>query len=78
MMALQGADYAARCNATNLGILAARFKVDSAKVAAEKIKARGWMITRPLSESATLGLGSAKLFSIKTPDGAIIQFYSEV
>ncbi|KRP17959.1 MAG: hypothetical protein NWS22_01860 [Porticoccaceae bacterium] len=76
MMGLDGADYSARCTAPNLGILAVRFRVDSAKVAADKIQARGWKISEPLMKVTIKGLGDVMLFSVKAPDGAIIQFYS--
>jgi len=52
------------------------FKVNSAKVAAEQIQARGWTISLPLMKVAIEGLGDVMLFSLEISDGAIIQFYS--
>ena len=73
---LGGRDYTDRCDAPNLGILAVRFEVQDAAAAAEEIRARGWPIHRPLSRADVELPGLVDIFSIKTPDGAIIQFYS--
>ena len=75
---LEGHDYSDRCDAPNLGILAVRFEVENAVAAAAEIEARGWPIYRPASRADVELLGRIDIFSIKTPDGAIIQFYNKV
>ena len=74
---LEGHDYSDRCDAPNLGILAVRFEVENAVAAAAEIEARGWPVSRPVSRADVELLGRIDIFSVKTPDGAIIQFYSE-
>ena len=76
IMGLDGYDYADRCDAPNLGILAVRFEVESAQEAANLINARGWPLHTPVTRAGITLLGEVDLFSVKTPDGAIIQFYS--
>ena len=73
---LEGHDYTDRCDAPNLGILAVRFEVEDAAAAAAEIQSRGWPIYRPVARTDLERLGLVDIFSIKTPDGAIIQFYS--
>ena len=78
MMDLDGHDYASRCNAPNLGILAARFPVDNAGKAAKKIATRGWEMETSQASVKIEPYGDVKLFGVKTPDGANIQFFEEV
>ena len=75
---LEGHDYADRCEAPNLGILAVRFEVENAAATATEIATRGWPLHRPITRTDITLLGQVDIFSIKTPDGAIIQFYSNV
>ncbi len=75
-MELSGHDHAERCNAPNLGILAARFPVDDASAAEAAIRERGWRIDRPASGVLLPPYGAMRLFSVKAPDGANVQFYS--
>jgi len=76
MKELQGDDFADRCVAPNIGYLCARFPVDDAERYAEEIATRGaTLYTAPL----TLPIepyGPVTLFSVRTPDGAILEFYS--
>ncbi|MEM7765614.1 MAG: hypothetical protein AAF290_16225 [Pseudomonadota bacterium] len=75
---IDGYDFAERCNAPNLGILAVRFPVDSLGDARAIIERRGGNI-EGVDVTATLGdIGTVNLFNIKTPDGANIQFYESV
>jgi hypothetical protein len=78
IMDLDCHDYAERCNAPNLGILAVRFPVDDATVAAEAITKRGWEMEAPESTVQIQPYGDVKLFGIKTPDGANIHFFEEI
>lgn len=73
---LDGRDYADRCEAPNLGILAVRFEVDDAAAVQAEIERRGGTVSRPLRGANVAPYGALELFDIKTPDGAIVQFYS--
>jgi catechol 2,3-dioxygenase-like lactoylglutathione lyase family enzyme len=75
IMDLDGRDHAARCGAPNLGILAVRFPVDRAALAAATIRERGWSIEVHPAKVELPPYGDVHLFSIRTPDGAIVQFY---
>ena len=75
IMGLEGPDYSDRCHAPNLGILAIRFPVEDLDAARELIEVRGWTIDRPVREFALPPYGKVRLFDVKTPDGAIVQFF---
>lgn len=74
IMGLEGRDYSDRCVAPNLGILAVRFPVEDAGSAMETITDRGWEIDAPLRTISLEPWGTVRLFGVKTPDGAIVQF----
>jgi hypothetical protein len=76
IMGLDGRDHAERCNAPNLGILAVRFPVDDAATAEQTVAGRGWPIDMATQQITIAPYGQLKLFSVKTPDGANVQFYS--
>ena len=74
IMGLDGYDYADRCHAPNLGILAVRFPVDDVGRAKSLIESRGW----PAGEARRLSVapyGEIDAFDVRTPDGAIVQFF---
>ena len=74
IMGLDGNDYASRCHAPNLGILAVRFPVEDVGGAKSLIESRGWSAgeTRRLSVAP---YGTIDAFDVRTPDGAIVQFF---
>jgi hypothetical protein len=74
IMGLEGRDYAERCVAPNLGILAVRFPVADAAVAEALIEARGWPVDVPARDFDLPPYGEITAFDVKTPDGAIVQF----
>lgn len=76
IMGLDGRDHAERCEAPNLGILAVRFEVDDAASALQEIEARGGQATRPIRTANIAPYGPLEVFDLKTPDGAILQFFS--
>jgi hypothetical protein len=41
------------------------------------VLARGGAITRDIATASLGGVGTVELFSLKTPDGAIMQFFSD-
>lgn len=75
IMGLEGRDHAARCQAPNLGILAARFPVADAEAARAAIEARGWPIEGPTTRFELPPHGEVDAFGVRTPDGALVQFY---
>ena len=76
IMDLEGRDYASRCVAPNLGTLAVRFDVDDADAVAATISERGWALDVSPRTVWLPPYGEQRLFSVKTPDGANIQFVS--
>lgn len=75
IMGLEGRDYSERCHAPNLGILAVRFPVQDVDAAMDAIVERGWRIDVPVRTMNLPPWGPVRLFDVKTPDGAIIQFF---
>ncbi len=75
-MDLDGNDYANRCLAPNLGILAVRYEVPSAQIAAATLSQRGWPLHLEPTRVELMPYGMLDLFAIRTPDGALMQFYS--
>lgn len=76
IMGLDGNDYADRCRAPNLGILAVRFPVADVDQAHALIDARGWP-AGAIQSVMVEPYGALRLFEVETPDGAIVQFYEE-
>jgi hypothetical protein len=75
IMGLEGRDHSERCHAPNLGILAVRFPVEDAEAAMQTVVERGWAVDKPLRTVDLPPWGAVRLFDVKTPDGAIIQFF---
>jgi catechol 2,3-dioxygenase-like lactoylglutathione lyase family enzyme len=75
VMGLDGFDYSQQCEAPNLGILAVRYPVQDIEQARATILERGGALWRDTSAVQIGSLGAVDLFSVKTPDGAIIQFF---
>lgn len=74
IMDLDGRDYAARCHAPNLGILAVRFDVPDLSALAATLERRGRIETSPSTDLLLPPYGRFRGTSVRTPDGAIIQF----
>ena len=77
VMGLEGFDYSQQCEAPNLGILAVRYPVDDIDAAKALIEARGGSLWRDTSTVELGEIGEVELFSLKTPDGSIMQFFEE-
>ena len=77
VMGLDGFDYSHQCEAPNLGILAVRYPVDDIDAAKVLIVARGVCLCRDTSTGEFGEIGEVELFSVKTPDGSIMQFFEE-
>ena len=73
---LDGSDFASRCVAPNVGYLCARFPVADAAAYADELRARDVVpYTEPLSLFVA-PYGIVTLFSVRTPDGAILEFFT--
>ncbi|MBT6352380.1 MAG: hypothetical protein HOJ46_09925 [Halieaceae bacterium] len=77
VMGLDGFDYSDRCEAPNLGILAVRYPVANIEQAKALVLERGGRLWRDISSVKLGEMGEVDLFSVKTPDGAIMQFFSD-
>jgi catechol 2,3-dioxygenase-like lactoylglutathione lyase family enzyme len=76
MAELAGDDFSDRCVAPNLGFLSARFPVADADRYANELVGRGAeLYVDPLKLDVT-PYGATTTFSIRTPDGVILEFYS--
>ncbi|MDX2224344.1 MAG: hypothetical protein SFV21_16455, partial [Rhodospirillaceae bacterium] len=73
---MHGRDFAEHCVAPNVGLLAQRFPVADAEKYAAEIAARGGTIYAPPSRYEIAPLGEVTAFAVRTPDGAILEFYS--
>ena len=76
VMGLDGFDYSDRCEAPNLGILAVRYPVEDIERAKATLLRRGGELSRDISRVVLGDLGEVALFSVKAPDGAIVQFFA--
>lgn len=75
MPELGGVDFSEHCVAPNLGWLCWRFAVDDARAYARTIASRGHALYSPPQSLAIAGVGDTTMFSVRTPDGAILEFY---
>ena len=75
---LDGFDYEDRCDAPNLGWLSVTYPVDSSADAKQLIQLRGWAIEHDEYMSNRPSYGPMRVFSIKAPDGATIEFAERV
>lgn len=71
---LEGFDYADRCQAPNLGWLSVTYPVASVDDAKSLIEARGWALEQDIYQTVRPSFGDIDVFSIKAPDGAMIEF----
>ena len=78
IMDLDGRDFADRCRAPNLGILAVRFQVDDIDETEATLRRRGELESSAPGKVTIAPYGRLLLFEATTPDGAIIQFYEEL
>ena len=77
VMDLEGQDYADRCVAPNLGILAVRYPVDDIDSTVATLEERQWPLDRQLQDVDVAPYGATQMLSIKTPDGSNIHFMSD-
>jgi len=75
MSELTGRDFTEDCVAPNLGYLALRFPVDDLDAYAKEITEIGVELYSGISDVNIAPYGETRCFSIRTPDGAILEFY---
>jgi hypothetical protein len=73
---MHGRHWDADCMAPNVGILSLRFEVADACAYAAQIEGRGGVLHTPIMRLDIAPLGPVTLFSVRSPEGAIIEFYS--
>jgi catechol 2,3-dioxygenase-like lactoylglutathione lyase family enzyme len=76
MQELGGYDFSSRCVAPNIGLLCARYAVPDAKAYASTLRAKGVPLYSEPARLVVAPYGALTLFSVRTPDGAILEFYS--
>jgi catechol 2,3-dioxygenase-like lactoylglutathione lyase family enzyme len=74
---LIGHDYSERCHAPNRGILSYRIEVEDIKAYLKFIKKNKVAVTIPLSTQSWNGFGKVKCFTVKSPDGAWVEFFEQ-
>lgn len=77
-MDLRSRDHSQRCDPPNLGILAVRFPVASLDAALARLEETSWPVWQPVREAVLRPYGKIRLVGVKTPDGAIIQFFEDM
>jgi catechol 2,3-dioxygenase-like lactoylglutathione lyase family enzyme len=75
MREIQGRHFGDRCVAPNIGYLVARFPIKDIKAYADDLAQRGVALYSPLMEMQIDPYGIATVFSVRTPDGAILEFF---
>ena len=72
---IRGRDFSDAAVAPNVGILLLRFPVGDVRKLARSIEERGWPIYASLSVVEVQPHGDLTMFAVRTPDGAILEFY---
>ncbi len=72
---IRARDFSAQAVAPNIGILSLRFPVADARALAAQTVARSWPLYTPPIRVEIAPYGPTTLFSVQTPDGAILEFY---
>jgi catechol 2,3-dioxygenase-like lactoylglutathione lyase family enzyme len=72
---IRGRDFSGAAVAPNVGILSLRFPVADAAALAEQITRRGWPLYTPPIHLEIAPYGPVLSFAVRTPDGAILEFF---
>lgn len=75
---MRGRDFTEHCVAPNVGLLSMRFPVTDAAAQAAAITARGGTLYAPLARYDIAPFGPVTAFSIRAPDGAILEFFQRL
>jgi hypothetical protein len=76
-VAFTGIDYTSRAVPPNLGIVALRVPVKDARERARDIRARGAALWSEPQRVNLAPYGDVTLFGVRTPDGTLIEFFSQ-
>ena len=76
MQELGGYDFSSRCVTPNLGLLCARYGVADAPAYARALRQQGVTLYTEPTKVAVAPYGMLELFSVRTPDGAIMEFFT--
>jgi predicted enzyme related to lactoylglutathione lyase len=74
---MKGRDFSEHCVAPNVGILCPRIPVKDARQYADEIKARGGKLFTEPQLLTIAPYGKVTAFTIRTPEGAMLEFYSK-
>ena len=72
---IRARDFSVSSVAPNIGLLSLRFPVSDATALAEQIVARGGALYTKIMQLEIYPYGHTTMFSVQTPDGAILEFY---
>jgi hypothetical protein len=72
---VQGRDCSAACRPPNIGIAATRFEVADARAYREAVLSRGGAASE-LANVELAPFGRTQIFSVRTPDGAQLEFFT--
>ena len=72
---IRARDFSELAVAPNVGILSLRVPVADAHAMAAQIEQRGWPLYTPLMQLEIAPYGVVTQFAVRTPDGAILEFY---
>ena len=75
-MDIKGLDHSDKCQAPNLGLLSIKYPIEDIMQTKEILKARG-QESIDMSEIELQPYGDVSIFSLSSPDGAIIEFYEQ-
>ena len=76
---MPGVDVAARAHPCNLGLNLLRFPVDNLPAYADHLERQGIGVEQGTRIQARLEpYGEARMFAVKSPDGAWIEFYQPI
>lgn len=73
---LTGVDYSQNCRAPNFGTFSIKYEVNSVEETKKELRNRGIDQKMEITNMNLQPYGAVDMFSIKTPDGANIEFYS--
>ena len=73
-MDIKGLDHSEKCHAPNLGLLSIKYSIEDMQQTLGMLKSRG-LQSVDVNEIKLQPYGDISIFSLSSPDGAIIEFY---
>jgi catechol 2,3-dioxygenase-like lactoylglutathione lyase family enzyme len=74
---MHGRDFSKDCVAPNVGILCLRIPVADARAYAQQVRARGVRLYAEPQRVPVAPYGTLDMFSVRSPEGAILEFYDQ-